>query len=215
MVTVATPGTDTGFGELWRKTYTLRLEGNVDPEELVTRWRSEVSSFWPNSTHLASRGRMARGRGLLLHVATPVGHMETALVVESLSPRSFQFGTMRGHMFAGTVTCSAGVDDSGGYAEVLTLFRTSDPLFEIGFKLGGGKYEDWFWTNTLGNLAKTLGVHGRVLLRRERLDRRRRWQNALNVWSNAAIRTALAALGRRTAWMRKSRPGRAPATNEG
>lgn len=194
MVTVATPSADAGFGELWRKRYTLRLQGNIDPEAFVSRWRNELSSFWPNSTHLASDGRLAPGRAFLLHVATPVGHMETALVVESLSPTSFQFGTMRGHMFAGTVTCSAGVDHAGDYAEVLTLFRTSDPLFGIGFKFGVGKYEDWFWTNTLGSLASAVGVHGRVWLRRERLDRRLLWRNAGNVWSNAAIRTAISRL---------------------
>ncbi len=193
MVTNATPGTDAGFGELWRKRYTLRFEGVIDPEELVTRWRNELSTLWPNSTHIAG-GRLARGRALLLHVATPIGHMATGLVVESLSPTSFRFATVQGHMFAGTVTCSAGMDDSGSYAEVLTLFRTSDPLFEAGFKLGGGKYEDWFWTNTLGNLAKSIGRHGKVWLRRERLDRSRRWRNAGNVRANAAIHTAASRL---------------------
>lgn len=120
--------------------------------------------------------------------------METGLVVESLTPNSFRFGTMRGHMFAGTVTCSAGVDESGSFAEVVTLFRTSDPLFDIGFNLGGGRYEDWFWTNTLGNLAKSLAIHGRVWLTTERLDGRRRWRNAGNVWFNAGLRTPLARL---------------------
>ena len=38
--------------------------------------------------------------------------------------------------------------------------RPNDPLYEIGFRLGGSKAEDSFWVQTLESLAARFGVNG-------------------------------------------------------
>ncbi|MBK6433999.1 hypothetical protein [Candidatus Amarolinea dominans] len=78
--------------------------------------------------------------------------------------------TPQGHMFAGMITFSAEREtnpDSEAEqtalttcAQVQALVRASDPLYEIGFRLGLLKEEDIFWKYTLTALADFFGVHG-------------------------------------------------------
>jgi hypothetical protein len=115
--------------------------------------------------------------------------VDTSIVVRAVDETTFTFETTRGHMFAGVITCSAGRMASTTYAAMSTEFRTNDPLYDLGFLLGGSAYEDWFWRETLRNLARRLGVEGTVSQTRELRDPNRRWRNAGNVAANAAIRT--------------------------
>jgi len=40
-----------GFGQLWRKTYRIRLDGAaVTPAEVVAVWKERFSSFWPRGS---------------------------------------------------------------------------------------------------------------------------------------------------------------------
>ena len=37
-----------GFGQLWQKTFTVRLEGvDITPEGLVAHWKQAFPTFWP------------------------------------------------------------------------------------------------------------------------------------------------------------------------
>ena len=37
-----------GFGQLWQKTYSVRLAGsNIAPEELIKVWKAEFPHSWP------------------------------------------------------------------------------------------------------------------------------------------------------------------------
>src|SRR6266508_817544 len=48
-----------GFGQLWRKTYRIRLDGAaVTPAEVVAVWKERFSSFWPRGSrfHAPSPG---------------------------------------------------------------------------------------------------------------------------------------------------------------
>jgi hypothetical protein len=53
------------------------------------------------------------------------------------------------------------------------------------------RMEDRLWQQTLHNLAAHFGVQAPVMYQRVRLDRRRQWSKAGNVWYNAAVRSAL------------------------
>jgi len=68
--------------------------------------------------------------------------------------------TPEGHIFAAFITFSADDDDTDGKtsAQIQALVRANDPLYELTFRLGGGRVEDMFWMNTLRNLAAHFGA---------------------------------------------------------
>ena len=104
---------------------------------------------------------------------------------------SFSFMTPEGHMFAGMITFSA-FEEDGTVAQVQTLIRANDPIYEISFRLGfGNKSEDAFWRQTLENLAAFFGASGEVTQENVLVDSRMQWSHARNVWQNAFIRTGI------------------------
>ncbi len=42
-----------GFGQLWQKTYKVRLSGiEVTPQEVITAWKTNFPKFWPKGNDL-------------------------------------------------------------------------------------------------------------------------------------------------------------------
>ena len=60
-----------GFGQMWQKTYRIRLEGaSVDPQDLVRAWKENFPQFWPEGNHFYGRvGGMQPGDVALLNLA--------------------------------------------------------------------------------------------------------------------------------------------------
>lgn len=104
---------------------------------------------------------------------------------------SFTFMTPEGHMFSGWITFSAYEKDQATVAQAQLLIRANDPLYEVGFRLGGSKAEDKFWVQTLGSLASHFGVEGQVQTTATCIDPGRQWSQAKNIWHNAAIRSSI------------------------
>jgi hypothetical protein len=90
---------------------------------------------------------------------------------------------------------------------VQVLMRADDPLFELGMVLFAHRMEDRLWQQTLHNLAAHFGVQAPVQYQTVRLDRRRQWSKAGNLWYNAAVRSALHTLA---AQLRPRRPTSTP-----
>jgi len=104
-------------------------------------------------------------------------------------------------MFAGMITFSSNEEGDTTVAQVQVLIRASDPLYELGCRLGVvHKQEDDFWQGTLENLAAEFGVDGQVQQENTLVDPRVQWREAGNIWHNAAIRSGLYAP---VAWSRK------------
>jgi hypothetical protein len=93
-------------------------------------------------------------------------------------------------------------------AQAQLLIRANDPLYEIGFRLGGSKAEDKFWHLTLEALADHFGVKGQVQMTATCVDPKLQWSQARNVWHNAAIRSALYATAAPLRWARRLGRGR-------
>lgn len=191
-------GPDHGFGQLWRKTYRIRLIGSsASPREVIGRWKANFSTYWPEGSNFyGSRPRIEAGEVAVINLEGPVGTtIATGIAVIHADDESFSFVTPQGHIFAGVIHFSATVDkDSGATAvRIVSLIRAGDPLFEIGARLGViHRQEDDFWRQTLRNLAADFGVVGQpVELQSVLVDRRVRWTAAGNVWHNSAIRTTL------------------------
>jgi hypothetical protein len=196
-----------GFGQLWKKTYRVRLTGaDVSPEDVIKVWKENFSKFWPKGNHFySSSGGIAPGEVAVLNLAAPGGItgpggmplISTGVMVIYADEESFAFMTPEGHMFAGMITFSAFREGGATVVQVQALVRANDPLYEISFRMGfGHKSEDAFWQKTLENLSREFGVNGYVQQTVSVEDPRVQWSQVKNIWKNAAIRTAINIPGR-------------------
>ena len=201
-----------GFGQLWQKTYRVRLSGaQVSPGEVIKVWKEHFPEFWPKGNRFyGSLAGIAPGEVAVLNLAGPGGItgpkgmplISTGVMVIYADEESFSFMTPDGHMFAGMITFSAEEDD-GTVVQVQVLIRASDPIYEIGCRLGiVNNTEDVFWRQTLKNLAAHFDVEGYVQQSVTLVDPKVQWSEAKNIWHNAAIRTAIYYLGSPIRWVR-------------
>jgi hypothetical protein len=203
-----------GFGQMWQKTYTIRLTGAmVTPIELIKAWKENFASFWPSGNRFYGRTTsIAPGQVAVLNLTGPGGMtslgggplISTGILVIYADEESFSFMTPEGHMFAGMITFSAFEDSGDTVAQIRALVRASDPMFEMTFRLGfGHKMEDIFWLQTLRNLAGHFQAIGcepsaQMVL----VDPRVQWRETRNIWHNAAIRTGLYTLAAPVRWVK-------------
>ncbi len=184
-----------GFGQLWQKTYSVRLAGSdIAPEGLITVWKAEFPNFWPDGNRFyGAAGQIEPGDVALLNISGPGGAtISTGILVIFADAESFSFMTPQGHIFAGMITFSAHEDDGVTVAQIQALVRASDPIYEMGCRVGvAHKSEDAFWHGTLRALAARFGVNGLVQQRTTLVDPRMQWSEAGSVWHNAAVRTTL------------------------
>jgi hypothetical protein len=202
-----------GFGQMWQKTYSVRLSGlSATPAEVISAWKANFPKFWPKGNRFyAPLTNMQPGDVAVLNLAGPGGItapggtpvISTGVMVIYSDDESFSFMTPEGHILAGLITFSAYEDEGAPVAQVQVLIRAYDPLFELAFRLGvGHKSEDDFWKATLMGLAAHFGVQGDVKQKTTLVDPRVQWSEAKNVWHNAAIRTALYLMASPVRWVR-------------
>ena len=190
-----------GFGQLWQKTFTVRLTGtSISPQELVAAWKDQFPTFWPTTaTFYAPLAGIAPGEVALLDVSPVPGapvRLSTGVMVIYADDESFTFMTPEGHTLSAWITFSAHRDGDVTIAQAQALERPSDPLDELAYLLGGSKLNDRFWRETLTNLALHVGVaepdvDNLVVC----IDKRRQWRYIRNLRNSASIRTARRTLG--------------------
>ncbi|MEK7787015.1 MAG: hypothetical protein AAB658_16550, partial [Chloroflexota bacterium] len=193
-----------GFGQMWQKTYSVRLPGvKQSPAEVINAWKKNFGSFWSKGNRFyGSVIGIAPGEVALLNLAGPGGLtgpggaplISTGVLVIYADDISFSFMTPEGHMFAGMITFSAADEEGGPVAQIQVLIRANDPIYELGCRLGVvHKTEDVHWHTTLTNLATHLGAQNINIEQKNTLvDPRVQWSEARNIWHNAALRTARA-----------------------
>lgn len=184
-----------GFGQMWQKTYRLALEGSdVTPRQLIKNWKENFPSFWPEGNHFyGPLTGIAPGEVAVLNLAVS-GNMSlsTGIMVIYVDDESFSFMTPQGHVFAAMITFSSFEEDGVTVAQVQALIRASDPIFEMGCRMGVvHKNEDAFWHGTLKNLSAQYGIDGQVEQIVVCVDNKVQWGEAKNIWHNAAVRSIL------------------------
>ena len=190
-----------GFGQLWQKTFTVRLTGtSISPQELVAAWKDHFPTFWPKTaTFYAPLAGIAPGEVALLDVSPVPGapvRLSTGVMVIYADDESFTFMTPEGHTLSAWITFSAHRDGDVTIAQAQALERPSDPLDELAYLLGGSKLNDRFWRETLTNLALHVGVaEPDVDNLAVCIDKRRQWRYIRNLRNSASIRTARRTLG--------------------
>ena len=148
-----------GFGQMWQKTYRIRLKDSpVQPSEVIKVWKENFPKFWPKGNNFyGPLTGIAPGEVAILNLSMPVGmKLSTGVVVLYADDKSFTLMTPQGHMFAGWITFSSYKEDDCTIAPAQVLIRANDPMYEIGFRLGGYAKEDRFWQATLLQLQHTL-----------------------------------------------------------
>ncbi len=203
-----------GFGKLWQKTYRVRLTGvDVAPEEAVRVWKEHFPEFQPpNSRFYPSMAGVAPGE--VLFISASVGGMPvyTGVRVIYADDESFTVMTPEGHPESGWNTFSAYYDDDGTtVAQIQSLARANDPIYEVGFRIVGSTTQERIWTHVLKSLAAHFGLNEPVTLEKVCVDPKLQWSYVRNVWQNAGARSMLytmAGLGRRMRNLMRRRTSR-------
>jgi hypothetical protein len=185
-----------GFGQLWQKTYRVRLEDvTVAPTEVIGEWKAHFPEYWPEGNNFYGPLQGVQpGEVALLNLDMPGGTMlSTGVRVIYADDESFSFMTPQGHMFSGLITFSAYDDQGVTVIQIQALIRASDPVIEMSFRMGfGHKQEDDFWFDTLRNLGARFDSQGQQpTLESVCVDKRVQWSEARNVWHSAAIRSVV------------------------
>ena len=187
-----------GFGQMWQKTYRVRLEGvAVSPVEVVRVWKEEFPKLWPEGALFHTpRAGIAPGEVALIGSDRAGSRwISTGIMVLYADDVSFTYICPEGHLFSGWITFSSHRDEDGvTLAQAQVLIRANDPLYELMMLMGLNKAEDGQWQHVLGALAARFGVTGRVETERVCVDRHRRWCNYKNIRHNAIIRSLLHAV---------------------
>lgn len=188
-----------GFGQLWQKTFRIHLTGiSVKPTEVIQMWKENFPKFWPKwDRYYLPQGGIAPGEVGLINMLIPgnIPHglpLSTGVMILYSDEESFTFMTPQGLMFAGWITFSAYEADEGHtIAQIRMQIRANDPAYEIGFRLGASRSENWLWQHVLAELAKSYGVAEPVQTELVLIDPKVQWSQFWNIWQNAAIRTFL------------------------
>lgn len=186
-----------GFGQLWQKTYRIKLPG-VTPQQVVKLWKEKLPEFMPaDSRFYPSLSGVKPGEILLINATLPgiPGGMpvSTGVMILYVDDVSFSVMTPEGHPEAGFNTFSAYEEDGVTIAQIQSLARANDPIFEFGFRfMGGSKQQENIWRQVLTNLSAQFGVQGAVVeMNKTCVDPRLQWSQAKNVWHNSVVRTTL------------------------
>ena len=199
-----------GFGQLWQKTFRVRLDGDRSPQEVVAAWKERFPTFWPKSaTFYAPLAGIAPGEVALLDIAPVPGSpvkLSTGVMVIYADDESFTFMTPEGHALSAWITFSAYRDGDATVVQVQALERTSDPIDELGYMLGANKMNSTFWRDTVANVATAMGTAApKVDVQVMCIDKRRQWSHAGNLRNSAMLRTAGHTLTAPARWITRRR----------
>ena len=101
-----------GFGQLWQKTYRVRLNSvQVTPTVVIKTWKEQFPTFWPRGNRFYEPlTGIAPGEVALLSLKVAGGmRLSTGVLVLYADDESFTLMTPQGHVLAGWITFSAEV----------------------------------------------------------------------------------------------------------
>lgn len=198
-----------GFGQMWQKTFSVRLDGvDLGPEELIAHWKEHFQAFWPKgSTFYAPLSGIKPGEVALMDVQAVPGtplRMSTGVMIIYADSESFTFMGSEGHGLSAWITFSAFRDGDSTVAQAQALERTADPFIELTYMLGANRMNDRFWERTLENLARSVGVlEPEVQAQKICVDRRRQWRYVRNLRFSAAFLMPLGVVTAPARWLRR------------
>jgi hypothetical protein len=196
-----------GFGALWQKTYQVRLRGeNLTPAAVVQVWKERFPEFQPpHNRFYPSVAGVAPGEVVLINASLQGMPVGTGVIVLYADDESFTLMTPQGHPESGWVTFSAAADEEEAgtiVAQVQSMARANDPIYELGFRFGASGMQEQIWTHVLTALAAHFACEQSVSLSKICVDPKLQWSQAGNIWHNAAMRSMLYTLAAPARWVR-------------
>ncbi|MFC1926633.1 STAS domain-containing protein [Chloroflexota bacterium] len=180
-----------GFGQLWQKTYRLRVDKpGTTPEDIIEVLKQNFPRFQPPANRFyPTEAGIKPGEVVLIDSSTPGGPVSTGVMVLYADETSFTFITPQGHPESGWVTFCAFKSEDVIIVQILGLARANDPVYEAAFRTVGSKLQIKIWSHVLTSLAGHLEVPADITVEPLCVDSRMQLGQALNVWYNAQIRT--------------------------
>ncbi len=182
-----------GFGQLWQKSYQVRIPGPT-PETVISTWKENFGEFWyPSNKFYAPAGGISPGEIAVIAGGKGPTKVTSGVRVIYADERSWAYMTPEGHPWASIITFSAHEDDDNKstVAGVSLMVRANDPLYEASFRIYTSRLEDKIWNYTLTNLAKHFGSDEPIQMEANLIDKRRQWDQFGKIWKNSAVRTLL------------------------
>jgi len=200
-----------GFGPLWQKTFRVRLSGvTATPAEVMRVWKENFPKFQPpeNRFYPPMTG-IQPGAVVFINGKVPpwpggpaILPIASGVMILYSDDESFTVMTPQGFPEAGWNTFSVYEEDGCPVAQVQTMARANDPIYEVWFRfLGSSKQQDRTWSHVLTSLAAHFGVQGQVQMHKVCLDPRLQWPEVKNLWYNAGARTVFYLLAAPLRWV--------------
>jgi hypothetical protein len=187
-----------GFGQLWQKTYRVRLSGSeVTPEDVVRLLKEKLPGLMPADSRFFPTVTGVKPGDVVLINATLPGipggvPVSTGVMVLYADDESFTLMCPEGHPEAGWNTFSAYEEDGATVVQIQSLGRANDPIYEFGFRfMGGSAQQEKIWRHVLTSLASEYRVSGQIQMQKTLVDSKIQWSEAKNIRHNALIRTTL------------------------
>ena len=182
-----------GFGPLWQKTYKVRLSGvDKTPAEVMQVWKERFPEFHPPQNRFyPSMAGIKPGEVVLINASVQGLPVAAGVLVLYADDESFTVMTPEGFPESGWNTFSTYEEDGCTVAQVQSMARSTDPIYEISFRLFASKEQEQIWAHVLTQLAAHFGVNGQVQTTKTCLDPKLQWGEVKNVWHNAGARTMI------------------------
>ena len=194
-----------GFGQLWERTYRVRLTGiDLTPAEVMEIWKNHFTSFLPLNQRFFPATQLEPGELVLINASVTGMPVSTGVMVLYSDDESLTLITPQGHPESGWNTFSTYTEDGCTVCQIQSLARANDPIYELGFRIFGAKTQLQIWTHVLQSLAGHFNVNGQVHSFQTCVDPRLQWSQARNIWQNAAIRTLIYTLCTPQRWFKRA-----------
>ena len=200
-----------GFGQLWQKTYRVRLPGvSLSPAQVMNIWKAEFPTFQPSSSHFfPPLTGIEPGKVIFIELNLPVVEglnlipVASGVMVLYADDEMFTVTTPEGFPVSGWNTFSVYEEDNGLVAQIQSLDRATDPIYEFGaLVMGGARRQEENWAHVLTRLAERFDIKGQVQMHTTCLDPHWQWCEAKNIWKNAGVRTFFYKLATPLRWVR-------------
>lgn len=187
-----------GFGQLWQKTYRIGFKDvHVPPKEVVRFWKEHLPELMPkDSRFYPSLSGVKPGEVVLINASLPGipggVPVSTGVLVLYADEEMFTVMTPAGHPESGFNTFSSFEESGETVAQIQSLARANDPIYEFGFRfLGGASQQEKIWHSVLKALASNFNVDAQVEMQKVCVDTRIQWSRLGNIWQNALVRTVI------------------------
>ncbi len=163
-------------------------------------WKAEFPSFQPpESRFYPTMSGIEPGKLVFINLNLPAGPgmpniipVARGVLVLYADDEMFTVMTPEGFPVSGWNTFSVYEDAGCVVAQIQSLDRATDPIYEFGtMYMGGGRRQEENWMRVLTSFAARVGVNGQVQMHKELIDPRWQWSEVKNTWKNAGVRTIL------------------------